>query len=479
MRLVLPVLVLLSLLIAATALASTPYEISYQGVLRDNAGELVSDGAYDIHFLLYTVQTGGAPVWSDTMNVAVDNGVFNVRLGSEQHLYYVDFDSYLWLEMEVEGEAPLSPRTQLTAAPYAMMAVDTQFDVVESIDGVTNDEGDIDLVEGANITITPNDSANTITISADAAADDDWTIDGDDVYKLDGSVGVGIEPSVARLEVEGDYEMLHLRTNVMDSGDVVEFNVNNYGTLRVETPDTNGRIILAPDGREALMAYAGPIGHRGVAIGGSFSGETSYELQVLGTSLLGTVEIRDGAGEGKVLTSDADGVASWQDPPGGSSTIVDTDDEGSTTNIGSSWTQYGNMQISLTVPGPGYIEVTSSVWIRLNHTTGTQDLCEFGISEAPTSGPSSYSKQVIEIHSGFVSDASYDESRTPTDTFFVASAGTYTYYLVGRMVYGQGTGDNFWYAHMRGVYHPASAVAVAGAIAEREAAEERMRALGK
>jgi hypothetical protein len=44
-------------------------------------------------------------------------------------------------------------------------------DVVSSVDGVSNDAGDIDLVQGANITITPNDAANTITIAAPNVGD--------------------------------------------------------------------------------------------------------------------------------------------------------------------------------------------------------------------------------------------------------------------------------------------------------------------
>lgn len=39
-------------------------------------------------------------------------------------------------------------------------------DIVSSLDGVTNDGGNIDLVAGSNVTITPNDITNTITISA-------------------------------------------------------------------------------------------------------------------------------------------------------------------------------------------------------------------------------------------------------------------------------------------------------------------------
>ena len=44
--------------------------------------------------------------------------------------------------------------------------------IVSSLDGVNNDGGDIDLVAGANVTITPNDAANTITIAASGGTGD-------------------------------------------------------------------------------------------------------------------------------------------------------------------------------------------------------------------------------------------------------------------------------------------------------------------
>jgi hypothetical protein len=45
-------------------------------------------------------------------------------------------------------------------------------DVLSSLDGVSNDGGNIDLVAGDNVTITPNDGTNTITIAASAGAGD-------------------------------------------------------------------------------------------------------------------------------------------------------------------------------------------------------------------------------------------------------------------------------------------------------------------
>ncbi len=47
--------------------------------------------------------------------------------------------------------------------------------IVSSLDGVSNDGGDIDLVAGSNVTITPNDAANSITIAATAGGSGDIT----------------------------------------------------------------------------------------------------------------------------------------------------------------------------------------------------------------------------------------------------------------------------------------------------------------
>ncbi len=49
----------------------------------------------------------------------------------------------------------------------SLTAADLNVNVVSSVDGVTNDGGNIDLIAGSNITISPDDGNNRITISAD------------------------------------------------------------------------------------------------------------------------------------------------------------------------------------------------------------------------------------------------------------------------------------------------------------------------
>ncbi len=45
-----------------------PQLISYQRVLTDNAGNLVSDGNYNLTFNLYTVAVGGSSIWTETQS---------------------------------------------------------------------------------------------------------------------------------------------------------------------------------------------------------------------------------------------------------------------------------------------------------------------------------------------------------------------------------------------------------------------------
>ena len=59
--------------------------------------------------------------------------------------------------------------TSAAIADGAITAADIQPAIVSSLDGVTNDGGNIDLVAGANVTITADDAANTITIAASGA----------------------------------------------------------------------------------------------------------------------------------------------------------------------------------------------------------------------------------------------------------------------------------------------------------------------
>ena len=93
-------------------------QIGYQGVLTDGGGVVVPNGNYDITFRFYFTLTGGSPLWEETQNLPVLGGIFNAILGTVTSL--PKMNAQLYVAVAIEGGAELSPRHQLTPAPYAL-----------------------------------------------------------------------------------------------------------------------------------------------------------------------------------------------------------------------------------------------------------------------------------------------------------------------------------------------------------------------
>ena len=116
-------IVAVAVLLCATAVLSVPPRtLSMQGVLRDDLGNVVPDGAHLIRFSIYDQDAGGSPLWFAERMVSTVGGIYDVILGEFTPLD-LDFDGPYWLGLEVEGEGELTPRYELTAAPYAFRAI--------------------------------------------------------------------------------------------------------------------------------------------------------------------------------------------------------------------------------------------------------------------------------------------------------------------------------------------------------------------
>ncbi len=111
---------------AATGIYKT---INFQGKVVNSDGTNVADGDYDFVFSLYTVDTAGSAVWTEsrtTVNqVTVTDGVFRVALGEVTTLPgSIDFNTdniYLGINFNSDGE--MTPRVRFTAVPYAFNAL--------------------------------------------------------------------------------------------------------------------------------------------------------------------------------------------------------------------------------------------------------------------------------------------------------------------------------------------------------------------
>jgi len=111
--------VALFLILPSLLMADVPETLSYQGVLTDAGGVVVADGSYDVTFRLYDVPSGGSPLWEETQSLQVVKGIFNAVLGSSNPLT-LPFDTTYYLGISVGGGAELTPRVELTSAPYSL-----------------------------------------------------------------------------------------------------------------------------------------------------------------------------------------------------------------------------------------------------------------------------------------------------------------------------------------------------------------------
>ncbi len=92
--------------------------IAYQGILTDSNGMSVPDGNYSMRFRLYDAID--SMVWEETQVVPVQNGLYNVLLGSVNALNDVPVWAGYKLGVKVGNDPEMQPRTPLAAVPYAL-----------------------------------------------------------------------------------------------------------------------------------------------------------------------------------------------------------------------------------------------------------------------------------------------------------------------------------------------------------------------
>lgn len=113
-------ILVLAFLLPTHVLAAPQTQLNYQAQLMDRSGNLVSDGTYSVRFALYTQESDGDAIWSESRLVSVKSGVFSVMLGSETALNLDFTSSAYYLGTKIGSDSELSPRRRIGAAPFAV-----------------------------------------------------------------------------------------------------------------------------------------------------------------------------------------------------------------------------------------------------------------------------------------------------------------------------------------------------------------------
>ncbi len=163
----------LMILISAGICHAVPAQINFQGTLEDVDGPVTDILA--MTFRLFDTDSGGTPLWEEEQEVDIDQGIYNVILGTGvTHASYGTMEEaifssdVLWIEVHISGEASaMSPRQTITSTAFAMKSGDA-----DSLEG--NTTADLDgryLNEGQTGGVTSAMIADSAIGAADLGAD--------------------------------------------------------------------------------------------------------------------------------------------------------------------------------------------------------------------------------------------------------------------------------------------------------------------
>ncbi|MBI3872682.1 MAG: hypothetical protein HY304_06370 [candidate division Zixibacteria bacterium] len=247
---------LIGMLLPSEAHAAVPQLITFQGILKNGSGNPVANGSYSVMFKIYDAPTVGNVLWMETQSVTTNSGLFTTLLGSITAIPDTIFnDSSRYLEIKVAADPPMTPRQKLSSVGYSYVS-------------------------------------------------SQWTSAAQDLFRLNGNVGIGTSAPGAKLDVvaSNPYPLAVSATGV---------------TLGVSATGSQGGVFGAGFGSSPSTAYGcyggGTNSSSGDAIGGWFDGSstsgTGYGVSATGGAYGGYFTGTGGGSYGVRATGDYYGVS--------------------------------------------------------------------------------------------------------------------------------------------------------------------------
>lgn len=175
--------------------AQAPQKFSYQAVVRNTDGSLITNQSVGIRVSIIEESPSGTPVYIETHSVTTSGqGLITLDVGTGStgnDFSGIDWggnDYFLKIELDPSGGTSYTEmgNSQLLAVPYALYSSDSEPQQL--------------LLEGSVLSISDGN-----TVSLPSVGTSHWTNVGDTIlYHVTGKVGVGTTLPTGKLEVKGD-----------------------------------------------------------------------------------------------------------------------------------------------------------------------------------------------------------------------------------------------------------------------------------
>lgn len=276
--------------LAAAARAQVPNVLGYQGRLLKSDGTAES-GVVSMTFAIYDVAMGGTALGCEALQVALADGYYAILLGGvggcpfgPPALAPAAFDGReLWLELGVSGNL-LTPRQKIGSVPYAFRA-----GTAVNVRGGTVEATSVTVGGASGVTITGGSAGAGKVLTSDATGVATWQA----------------------LPAEGDGLIGNEVTDAADG------TLARSGAGTAADPYRLALNLANANTWSAAQTFSGGAGFPGSGVW-DVSGNVGIGTATPGAKLeiAGQVKITGGTpAVGKVLTSDATGVATWQALP--------------------------------------------------------------------------------------------------------------------------------------------------------------------